>query len=106
MGDVTFFFDTYALIEIYNGNKNYKNYKNVKIILSYFQLYEFYYNLMGESDKEEFMNFFNFLKNFCVELNFDWIPKASKLKQIYKKRSLSYTDCLGYIIAKELGVKF
>lgn len=102
----TYFFDSYALVELFKGNENYKRFQKAKIVTSYFHLFELYYGLLREHDEEEFIEFFKFLQNFCVELKFEWISKASKLKQIYKKGNMSYADCIGYIIAEELGVKF
>lgn len=34
------------------------------------------------------------------------IEGASRFKLQYKKRNLSMTDCIGYILAKKLGIKF
>jgi len=103
---MTLFFDSYALLEIYKGNKNYEKYKKVKVITSYLHLYELYYTLRKEYSEEEIKEFFQFLQNFCVDLKFDWIPKAVKFRFFHKKRNLSYADCLGYVIAKDLGIKF
>ena len=105
-GVKSLFFDSYALIEIYNGNKNYEQYKKVKVITSYFHLYEMYYSLKKSFDDQEIKDFFIFLQNFCVDLDFNLIPKAVEFRSKYKKRDLSYADCLGYIIAKELKIKF
>jgi predicted nucleic acid-binding protein len=103
---LTYFFDSYALIELYKGNKNYENYKKARVITSYLHIFEVYYSLIREHDEEEILDFFKTIKNFCVNLKFEWIPKASKFRQINKKRDLSYADCLGYIIAKDMGIKF
>lgn len=104
--ELIFFFDSYALIEVFKGNKNYERYKKAKVITSYFHVFEIYYSLMREHKKEEIEDFFETIREFCVSLKFDWIPKASFLKQIYNKRDLSYADCLGYVIAKDMGIKF
>jgi uncharacterized protein len=103
---LVFFFDSYALIELYKGNLNYEKYKKAKVITSYLHVFETYYSLIREHKEEEISHFYKTIKNFCINLNFEWIPKASKFKQIHKKRDLSYADCLGYVIANELGVKF
>jgi len=102
----TFFFDSYALIELYRGNKNYEKYKKVNVVTSYFHLYELYYNLIKFNKEEEFIDFFKFIQNFCVILKFEWIPVAVKFRFLHKKRDLSYADCLGYIIAEDLKIKF
>jgi hypothetical protein len=105
--ELTFFFDSYALIEVYEGNPKYEKYKNVKIITSFLQAYETYYSLIRNGyNEEEIKEFFNFIKKFCINLNFEWIPESVRFRRIYVKRDLSYADCLGYIISKNLGVKF
>ena len=104
---LTFFFDSYALIEVYEKNPNYEKYSRVNVVTSYFQVYEIYYILIKNGyDKEKVRAFFNFLQNLCVELDFDWIPKSVEFRREYKRRDLSYCDCLGYVIARELGIKF
>jgi predicted nucleic acid-binding protein len=103
---LVFFFDSYALIEIYKGNLNYEKYKKSKVITSYLHVFETYYSLIREHKEEEISDFFKSIRNFCINLEFEWIPKASKLRQVHKKRELSYADCLGYIIAQEMGIKF
>ena len=106
MEDVKLFFDTYALIEIYNGGENYKKFQKTRVITSYFHLFELYYILSKEKNEEEFIEFFKYLQNFCIDLKFNWIIEASKFRQKYNKRNLSYADYIGYIIAKDLEVKF
>lgn len=101
-----YFFDSYALIELFKGNENYKKFQKVKVITSYLHLFELYYCLLREHKEEEFIEFFRFLQNFCIELKFEWIALASNFKFEHKKRNLSYADCLGYIIAKEMKMKF
>lgn len=105
--EVTFFFDSYALIEIYEKNLKYERYSKVNVVTSYFQIYEVYHILIKNGySTQEIEDFFDFLKNLCIELNFDWIPKSVELRREYNKRDLSYVDCLGYVIARDLGIKF
>ena len=61
---------------------------------------------MTDNFEEEIENFFNFIKKFCVDLDFKWIPESVKFRRKYLKRDLSYADCLGYVIAKDMKVKF
>lgn len=104
---MTFFFDSYALIEIYEKNISYKKYAKANTVTSYFQVYEVYHSLIKNGySHEEVNDFFIFLQNLCIELDFDWIPKSVKFRNKYKKRDLSYADCLGYVIAKQLNIKF
>lgn len=106
MAEIKYFFDSYALIEIFIGNENYEVYKKSKIVTSYFNLYEAYYNLRKFKPEEEIEDYFNRIKLFCINLSFDWIKSATDFKLKHKKENISYVDCLGYTIAKELGIKF
>ena len=105
MTDNAYFFDTYALIEIFKGNANYEEYSKSDIATSYFNLLELYYNLIKTYDKEIAMKFIETLKDFCVPINIDMIFDASTFKLNYPKK-FSYADSIGYIIAKRLGLKF
>ena len=105
--ELTFFFDSYALIEIYEKNINYEKYAKANAITSYFQIYEVYYSLIKNGyTNEEIKDFFQFLQNFCINLEFNWIPKAVEFRALHKNKDLSYADCLGYIIARQLNIKF
>lgn len=105
--ELVFFFDSYALIEIYEKNLKFEEYAKANVVTTYFQVYETYYSLIRNGySKEEVNDFFEFLQGLCIDLKFEWIPKASRFKQIYKKRDLSYADCLGYVIAEDMKIKF
>lgn len=108
MGDIDrFFFDSYALIEIFKGNPHFEHYKKNRVVITYLHLFELYYCLLREGHREkEIEEFFHFVKKFCIDLQFEWIKKASEFKESHKKRRLSYADCLGYIIAQDLRIKF
>ncbi len=105
MTEKAYFFDTYALIEIFKGNENYKEYSKSDIATSYFNLFELYYNLIKTYDKEIAMKFIETLKDFCVPININMIFDASTFK-LNSPEKFSYADSIGYIIAKRLGLKF
>ena len=104
---LTFFFDSYALIEIYEKNVKFEKYTKANVVTTYFQVYEVYYSLIRNGySEEEIKDFFEFLQSLCIELDYDWIPKSVKFRRENKNYNLSYSDCLGYIISKDLGIKF
>jgi uncharacterized protein len=86
-----FFFDTYAFFEVLNGNPGYSEYLKGKIVTTRLNLLELHYCL---------------LRHLCIEYGDTTIKKASILKNNLKKRRLSYIDCIGYVIAKTLNIKF
>ena len=98
-----YFLDTYALIEIIEGNEKFKDFLDCEIVISINNLVEFDYYLLrtGNKNREYYRKFFY---SFCIEILLEDISKANELK--LKNKKLSYTDCLGYIIAKRLRIKF
>ncbi len=100
------FFDTYALIEIISGNENYKPYLDKKVITTKLNLMELYYFLLREKSKEKAEYYYIFYLPACAPVTDDIIKAAMQFKLEYRKRDLSYTDSLGYVIAKDLGIKF
>ena len=106
MAEVNYFFDSYALIEVFKGNSNYDKYADTKTVTTYFNLYEAYYSLKNKGVNDRIEDFFNSVKVFCINLKFEWIKEATDFKLKHKKENMSYVDCLGYIISKELEIKF
>ncbi len=104
--ELTFFFDSYALVELYEGNPEYAKFENVKVITSYINIYETYYILRKKYPSVDLEDYMDRLKKFCINMRFDWIKKAVEFRLKNKKRDVSYADCLGYIIAQELNIKF
>lgn len=98
-----YFLDTYALIEIIEGNEKFKKFLDSEIIICINNLLELdYYLIRTKNDKRDYYK--DFFYPFCEEILLEDIPKANNLK--IKNKKLSYIDCLGYVIAKRLGIKF
>ena len=100
-----YFFDTFALFEIINGNPNYKNYSNCDMKLCHLNLYEFYKELLRKglpkfSAEKELIN----LLDKQVEIMLLDIVNSAELKLINPKFSIP--DCFGYVMAKRLKIKF
>lgn len=103
----SFFFDTYAFIEILQGNPRYDKYKkNIMITTTKFNLMELHYSLLRTFDINTANWNYNRLVNFCTKIDDDTIKKANEFKFLHKKRKLSYVDCIGYVIAIKKGIKF
>ena len=43
---------------------------------------------------------------FAVDFDNDTIDNAAKLRLIFKKQNMSMTDCIGYIKARQMEIKF
>lgn len=102
-----YFFDTYALVEIYKGNPKYEKYKEgINMVLTKLNLLEYIYFLKKESRKEDIKEIFSRLNRFCVDYDDEILEKAAEMKVKYKKEKLSFVDCIGYGLAKKHNCKF
>ena len=99
------FFDTYALVEIAKGNKRYKKYLDTeRIILTQLNLMELYYAILKGFGEAEAKKHYFFYLPFVEEITDEVIFKAMQFRMDHK--NLSYADCIGYTVAKSMGVKF
>lgn len=100
------FFDTYAFFEILRGNFNYLKYSNYKIATTDLNLFELYLGLLREVGEQKAELEFEKYYKFIVHPDKGVLKKAAKLKALINKRDVSMTDCIGYSLAKQLGIKF
>jgi predicted nucleic acid-binding protein len=103
---MSYFLDTYAMIEIAKGNKKFEPYLDHDLHTSLYNLYEFYTILLRDFNETIAQEFFYQFKRHIVPIKDDHIFKASKFMLENSKKRLSYADCIGYIIARENGIKF
>ena len=105
MTDDIFIFDTYALIEIMNENKNYENYISSETIINDFIFAEFCYKLLRENIKMA-DDYIQEVAPAIIHADSSIVKEAMVFRVKYKKRKLSMTDCISYIMAKNLGIRF
>lgn len=105
MNDI-FFFDSYAIVEIIKGNPDYVPFIKTSIITAKLNIFEVYYGLIrdvGDKEAEEFItNYYQFIVDFDESI----IREAARFKLKNKKGNLSMTDCIGYMIANRMGIRF
>lgn len=102
-----YFFDTYALVEIFKGNNNYQKYqKDIGFITTKLNLMELHYVLLKVVGKETANELYYRLLPYVVEFDDELMMKANLFKFLSRKRKLSSVDCLGYLIAKQKGIPF
>ncbi len=106
MAEETYFFDTYAIVEIINGNLNYKKYANKNAVLTKLNIFELFYNALRDYGKEKAKDIVDSYYDSIIEYGRDIIEEAAEFKLQNKKRDLSMTDCIGYLLAIKLGIKF
>src|SRR3989344_7295452 len=103
---MSYFFDTYAIIEIINQSLNYLRFKEQNIITSALNISEVYYILMDRFGESFADNVVNNLNVTILEFNKTIAIRASKFRYKNKKLKLSYADCIGYCLSKENGLIF
>lgn len=104
--EVNYFWDSYAIIELEKGNPNYLNYSSSPIIISIFNLAEIYYSFINDIDDKEADKLYEDYRSAVVEVPDDILKEAMEFKKQNKKKKLSYTDCIGYIYARQNGMRF
>ncbi len=105
MTEETYFFDTYAIMEVIQGNSKYEHFLDSKIIINDFIFAELCYNLLKDNTKgkEEYIKKYS---QFISYPSSEVIEKATKMRYEKRKNDLSMTDCISYLQAKNLGIKF
>ncbi|MEK6875954.1 MAG: PIN domain-containing protein [Nanoarchaeota archaeon] len=100
------FLDTYAMVEIFEGNSKYMPYKSENSVTTRFNLFEFYYVVLSKYGKEKAEIVFKNYRNIAREVSDDTLKSAAEFKLSNKKKRLSFTDCIGYKYAESIGAKF
>lgn len=100
-----FLYDTYALIEILKKNPNYDEYLDKEIIINDFIFAELCYQL--EKDNTENSNEILYeIEPGIIYPSSRIIKKAMEFRYNYKKKKMSMTDCISYIMSKDFNIKF
>ena len=100
------FLDTYAMVEILEGNEKYLPYKSMESVITRFNLFEFYYVVLSKYGKEKADLVFKNYRSIAKEVNDDILKSAAEFKLKNKKKRFSFTDCIGYKYAESIGAKF
>jgi predicted nucleic acid-binding protein len=104
---MAYFFDTYAIIEVIDGNQAYSRFSSEPMHTTLLNLGELHYFLLRKgTDRAVIDTWYERLKPKCIDIGADDIKKAMDFKFVNKKRKLSFIDCVGYTVAKENGLIF
>ena len=100
------FFDTYALWEGFKKNPDYEQYFKGKLVCTIFNIYEFYWTLLKAFGKETAVKHTLALEDCAIEVSVQNIVDAFDLKKQLNTLDVSFIDCLGYVKAQEIGIRF
>ena len=101
-----YFFDSYALIEVIKGNKNYEKYETTNPICTILNLFELHQYFLKEFNKQTADFWIKKFDYKLLEITKGDIIKASDFRFLHRKKELSSIDCIGYILAKKHNLKF
>lgn len=96
---MNYFFDTYAIIELIKGNPAYEFVKDQTIVTGIMNLSEAYYALLLENSKDTVDSIIKKFNFHFVTISPEIAIESAALRYKYKKLTLSYIDCVGYILA-------
>jgi len=101
-----YFFDTYALVELVNKNKNYEKYRDFNLVTSILNIAELYYHFLSKYNRKT-------ADYWVKKISFDTVDfgeieciEAMRYRHSRKKSSLSFVDCLGYVLSLKNNLKF
>ena len=108
IGKMQYFLDTYALIEIATQNPKYRNYSINPIeagttIFNIMELHFYYLKHFGDQEAERI---YNLVSPLLISTDDDIIKNANKFKLVNLKKRFSFADCIGYVAALKLNLKF
>ena len=101
-----YFFDTYAITEIIEDNKNYEKYKEEDVITSILNVGELYYSLLKKNVQATAETWHEKLKQSALLIDAEIIKAALKFRFENKTKKFSFLDCVGYVLAKEKNLMF
>ena len=103
-----YFLDTYAIIEIARKNPDYKDYtlSPIDAGATIFNLMELHFYYLKNFGNEEAEKIYNLAMPLIINTDDGIIKDANKFKLANLKKRFSFTDCIGYVAALKLNLKF
>jgi len=98
--------DTYALLELIRGNKNYEPYLDKILLVTQLNLMELYYSLLKNEGMKTANELYDFFSTRTIPISNLSIVYGMHFKLKFAKEKLSYVDCVGYALAHLMKIKF
>ena len=101
------YYDSYAILAYLDGHPGYARLLAENSgVTSYANLLEIHHAVLRQHGAERAQTILERFSAIITDATLEDIPPAMKLRLEHKRKRLSYTDCLGYVIAKRLGIRF
>jgi predicted nucleic acid-binding protein len=101
-----YFFDSYALFEIYEGNPAYDAFFNHQITTSALNVGEFYYGLLKRTNSSRAGLITEAFDPDILEIDLNTVKRAMEFRFRHIKKKFSTVDCIGYQLALVHNLKF
>ena len=104
--EINYFWDSYAVIEYLHGNRNYQKFASKEVNITIFNLADIYWSCISEYSEKDSNEIYEKYKEAVKEVDDSVLKEAMKFRKENKKKEVSYTDCIGYIYAKQHNLIF
>lgn len=98
--------DTYALVEISNGNKSFEEYITKDFVINDLTLAEFYAVLLRVHGETRADYWFKRLEQYSFRASKEVLIEAVKFRYNHKKQRISFFDAVGYIFSVKNNMLF
>jgi predicted nucleic acid-binding protein len=98
--------DTYALVEIANGNPKFADYLNSDFAVTDITLAEFYAVLLREEREKTADYWFKKLEVYSLPIDKETLIEAIKFRYLHRKTWISFFDAVGYVFSVKNGFYF
>mgnify|MGYP001598800028 CR=1 FL=1 len=102
---MSYFFDTYAIIEIMINNPSYEKYRDFPVKISILNIAEIYSIILRNKNKDEADKWLENYNFELLEISPKVITKAVHFR-FMNKNNISLTDAVGYILSLENNLIF
>ena len=98
--------DTYALMEISQGNKKLMHYLTIPFVITDITLAEFYIVLLRTQGERVADYWFKRMTGYAVPVDKEVLREAMKFRHAHRRQRISFFDAVGYIYSLEKGMAF
>ncbi len=92
-------FDTYALIEVAEGNPKFSEYINMEFVVTDLTLAEFFSVLLRDKNLETAEHWYKVFEPYAVSVDKAVLIEAVKFRYEHRKADVSFFDAVGYTFA-------
>ncbi len=101
-----YFFDTYAIIELMEGNPDYSKFIEAQFVITKLNLIELHYHTLRKFGAEKAKIISGKYYENVIDFDETTIVEANIFRRNNSKKNVSTADCVGYIYARLNNLTF